>query len=340
MSDCDKGLKPALKDVFPNNHEMSCAKHIEANVTQRYGKQCGRYVVAIAKSFSTRYSNELLDVIRTIKGTAAKYLEDITSSGTLWQSTQWLNANPELPPRYGIVTSNTSESVNNMFADARNLGWPEALEKILDIMSSRICACRLKYQQREGGDVVPRVAQILKSRWDSAASMSVEELELGCGQFKVVELSSVVNDLVFHAPLPTTTTRRGQQSSIHVVKPDLQWCSCGVWQDFMYPCRHGCAVYRKWKEKQFNYVLANLVHPYYKFEFVKQTFRNNVFPVSLDAIKYDGVTKPPMVSKRQPGRPRTKRIRRRSEYLEPEDSPVTCSICGKRGHNRRTCQSG
>jgi hypothetical protein len=57
-------------------------------------------------------------------------------SGILWQSTQWLNADPCLPHRYGIVTSNTSECVNNMFAEARNLGWPEALEKILDIMSS------------------------------------------------------------------------------------------------------------------------------------------------------------------------------------------------------------
>jgi hypothetical protein len=33
-SDQDKGLKPALKEVFPDNIEMSCAKHIEANVTQ------------------------------------------------------------------------------------------------------------------------------------------------------------------------------------------------------------------------------------------------------------------------------------------------------------------
>jgi len=122
VSDRDKGLKPALRDVFPSNHEMSCAKHIEANVSQKYGKQCGKYVIAIAKSFSTRHSSELLDTIRAIKATAATYLEDITRSGILWQSTQWLNPNPYLPPRYGIVTSNTSESVNNKFAEARNLG--------------------------------------------------------------------------------------------------------------------------------------------------------------------------------------------------------------------------
>jgi hypothetical protein len=57
---------------------------------------------------------------------------------------------------------------------------------------------------------------------------------------------------------------------------------------------------------QFDYVLASMVHPYYKFEFVKETFGNNVFPVSLDTIEYDGVIKPPTSIKHQPGRPRTK----------------------------------
>jgi hypothetical protein len=70
VSDCGKGLKPALRDVFPNNHKMSCAKHIEANISQKYGEQCGKYVIAIAKSFSTRHSSELLDTIRAIKATA------------------------------------------------------------------------------------------------------------------------------------------------------------------------------------------------------------------------------------------------------------------------------
>ncbi len=37
--DRDKGLKPALKEVFPDNIEMSCAKHIEANVTTKFGGQ-------------------------------------------------------------------------------------------------------------------------------------------------------------------------------------------------------------------------------------------------------------------------------------------------------------
>jgi hypothetical protein len=90
-----------------------------------------------------------------------------------------------------------------------------------------------------------------------------------------------------------------------LVKPDLQWYSCGVWQDFLYPCQQACAVFRKWKEKDFAYVVGNLVHPYYSFEFVQNTFKNNVFPVCLETIEYDGVTKEPALPKQQAGRTKT-----------------------------------
>ncbi len=129
MSDRDKGLIPALRDVFPQNREMSCAKHIEAKVSKEYGKQCGQHVVAMALSFSTRYSSELLDNIRAMKEAAATHLEGIAMSGILWQSTQWLNADPCLPPFYGIVTSNTSECVKSMLAEARNLAGQKLWRK-------------------------------------------------------------------------------------------------------------------------------------------------------------------------------------------------------------------
>jgi hypothetical protein len=108
-----------------------------------------------------------------------------------------------------------------LFAEARNLGWPEALEKILDIMFSQICACQSKNQQREDWDAVPRVAQILK-KMDAAASLSVDNLELCCGDFKVVE-QTLVADNLFDDNSMSTPPQRGQQSSINIVTPDMQW---------------------------------------------------------------------------------------------------------------------
>ena len=153
-------------------------------------------------------------------------------------------------------------------------------------------------------EVVPRVARILKARWDAAAGMQVMELELEGGDFKVTSAEYGCEDEDGGGVDPGA---RIEQWGHHIVKlsNDLPWCSCGAWQDCMFPCRHGCAVYRKWKEVDFNYVLANLVDEKYTFGNVKNMLRKNVFPVSLDGIQYDGVTKPPLVAKRQSGRPRT-----------------------------------
>ena len=54
MSDCDKGLQPALAEVFPNNFAMSCAMHIKSNVVQRFGQASARQIITIAKTYSAR----------------------------------------------------------------------------------------------------------------------------------------------------------------------------------------------------------------------------------------------------------------------------------------------
>ena len=55
--------------------------------------------------------------------------------------------------------------------------------------------------------------------------MTVLELEAGCGDYKVVKPSSVVED----SDDVLLVTGNGGQERINIVKPALQWCSCGVW---------------------------------------------------------------------------------------------------------------
>jgi hypothetical protein len=80
--------------------------------------------------------------------------------------------------------------------------------------------------------------------------LSVIELQGGCGDFKVVEICGLQEvefekeDNKSNMVPPSVGSQR-----IHIVKLGRQWCSCGVWQEFLYPRRHGCAVYRKWEEK-------------------------------------------------------------------------------------------
>jgi hypothetical protein len=95
ISDQDKGLKPALAATFPRNLDLSCAKHIEANVRQRYGAQCGTFVMRIAMAYSIRQQKWYMEQVRRIKPAAAIYLQQIDG---LWKNTSWLQDNAALPP--------------------------------------------------------------------------------------------------------------------------------------------------------------------------------------------------------------------------------------------------
>jgi hypothetical protein len=48
-----------------------------------------------------------------------------------------------------------------MLAEASEHGWLEAVEKILDVMSTKISQGCQKYKQRHGNEVVQRVAQFV-----------------------------------------------------------------------------------------------------------------------------------------------------------------------------------
>ena len=367
ISDRDKGLKEAMKEVFPNVLEMSCARHIQQNVSTRYGKACGKYVMAMAKTYSVLYYNTLLEQMRTTKVSAAYYIVNMTNNAdgeplkTLWSNCQWNRTpkkdlpNDPLPPRFGIVTSNTAESVNSMFNAARNLPWMDAVETMIDVMIRRNCVCRRKYAGEDSYQSVPWVQRLIKSRWKGTASVSVLELEHECGVYQATTCDSGgggnedeeedSDDSNKQIPKQNKKRRKTESVSlqyrtIHVVRPEVMWCSCGVWQDTLLPCRHACAVYRKSKSADENYILANLVHEYYTHGCVQAMFQKNIYPVSMDTVTYDGETNPPRVSeKRSAGRPRMKRLNPRSKYEEAEDSPIVCSKCGKAGHNKRTCSA-
>ena len=101
---------------------------------------------AMAKSFSSRYVAYLLEKVGACKPAAVDYIANIEE---LWQSTDWNSCERQLPSRYGIVTSNTSECVNNVFGEARDLGWLEAVDKLVDVMSTIIFQCRMKHATKE-----------------------------------------------------------------------------------------------------------------------------------------------------------------------------------------------
>ena len=170
--------------------------------------------MAIAKTYSARSQ-------------AASYIQSIEDCGILWKSSQWLKVEVPYPPRFGIVTSNTSESINSMFARARDLPWMGALEELVNVMSSRICRLRAKYAKKNDNEPVPRVRKLLKARWEKAAAISVLEVEENCGNFEVVSPDygdpedDDNNDVVVGVDVPR------HQHTLHMVNPAMHHrCTC------------------------------------------------------------------------------------------------------------------
>lgn len=188
--------------------------------------------------------------------------------------------------------------------------------------------------QRADFNVVPCVYQILKAHWGAAASMAMTEIELGCaGEFKVAYQRTVL--LLMKASKYVLLVPHGspmqQQSRIHHVKPDVQWCSCGAWQDCtpsMFPCQHVCVLHRKWKRVNLNYVLVtNLGDKYYMLGKVKNAFMRNIsIPVSLDGT-FCCNTAAVGSAMDQKDKKMT------SKFLAAEDLTGACSNCACRGHN-------
>jgi hypothetical protein len=318
ISDRQKGLNGALAKVFPHNHSCNCAIHIARNAEKHGGKRVAQFVHRLASTFSQLESANLLEKIGRISAKGKEYLEKIPPEE--WRSTSWTDA-ARLPPRYGIVTSNMSESTNNMFADARDGSWLLSLDFILGKLMERISFLRKDVKGKEG--VLESIVGRVKSGWDACAGYNVIELGMDGSSYSVSR----------------QTRKAVDSSSRYTINLVNQRCTCGEWQEHGIPCVDALACFRLQQGLTLNEVLEKYVDQLYTYSNARELLSVNIMPVCMDTISPDGVTLPPKESsKRTTGRPKKQRLRKRSRFADnPEESNVVCSKCKQRGHNIRTC---
>ena len=168
ISDRSKGLINALEEVFPDNHGMFCSIHIARNTEKLAGKKVSAMVYSLSKTSSHMVSGEILANIGNLSERALEYVSDIPENQ--WRGTAWLD-DEGLPPRYGICTSNMSESANNMFEKARDKSWLYSMDTILSTMMRRITTLREKHKGKDG--VVHSVKGLLNDRWERVIGYEV-----------------------------------------------------------------------------------------------------------------------------------------------------------------------
>ena len=147
-------------------------------------------------------------LLKQISPNVYEYLDNIDMEH--WHNMQWIKTQkfpPEaqLPPRYGVVTSNTSECINSMIDDYRSEGWTDLLEGVLQKMAEKISENRQHYRMVDGNDVVTKVKQVLKECFHTAAAMQVVELEVDQKYMVAETYGSTINLNQQQVPQTTET---------------------------------------------------------------------------------------------------------------------------------------
>ncbi|KAG7367563.1 hypothetical protein IV203_030234 [Nitzschia inconspicua] len=203
-------------ELLPSTIDILVMDHPRARVAYRNGgKKIAKLVHSLSTTFSGYESRRCWAAIEQVSSKGRAYLEGIPREQ--WQGTAWIE-NPSLPPRFGTVTTNMSESANSMLEKARNGSWLDCIDKIVSIMLERICTLRQKHRGRSG--VVDEMHGILEKRWNNCAGFQVWELLENGGIFSVCRNSRS----------PTEPERS------YVLNIREQTCECGKWQDHEVPC--------------------------------------------------------------------------------------------------------
>ena len=217
---------------------------------------------------------------------AFKYVTDIIPN--TWRNTCW-NLDDSLPPRYGINTSNISESSNSMFEKARDCSWLDSIDIMLDIMSNRIYLLKKKYIRENACDIVAPIVGHLKKLYDASAGFVI--------------IGTDDNEALFR--IKRTDLSLTESRVWHDIDITNQTCSCGKWQEREYPCIDAMGFFRNHELLTFDKIVSTKVSVYYNYDSLQALYKENISSVSLSTLVSDGVTMPPKNQrKRQTGRPK------------------------------------
>ncbi|KAH7847542.1 hypothetical protein Vadar_027378 [Vaccinium darrowii] len=208
--------------------------------------------------------------------------------------------------RYGEMFSNVAESFNSWIKDERYL----PVKNLVDAIRAKIMSMIVERREKASKwvrNICPKMDQKLFDAYQESRTWVV--MPSGDDVYEV------------HSE-PTVTVDIARRT-----------CSCQKWQQNGFPCCHAVgAITNSGKE------LSLYVDPYYHAETYRASYSYSIYPIPTlwmpQHVSGEDVILPPL-SKKPPGRPKTRRIPSRGEKV----SQIKCGRCGKFGnHNRATCK--
>ncbi|XP_077215579.1 uncharacterized protein LOC143850199 [Tasmannia lanceolata] len=209
--------------------------------------------------------------------------------------------------RYDVLTTNRSECYNAVLKDAKKLPIAAAVE-LTRFKSS-------EYIQKR---------QAMGLQWETKCTHYAEKhLGLAREQGRGYTAYRVgVHEFEVRS--------RDHHDVVNLLQ---QTCTCREFQTLGLPCEHAMAAIAITDFDEYDYC-----HKWFRIEMYRETYCEVLHP-TVDRTQWELPPEPlqtvlPPIAKRPPGRPRT----RRSDRELQSGVHRKCTICGKLGHNKRTCR--
>ncbi|KAL0228972.1 hypothetical protein GEMRC1_013592 [Eukaryota sp. GEM-RC1] len=319
ISDRQKGLLPALRNVLPYCHHAYCVWHLAENATGKGYKHAKPFIYQHARSTTIEEYNCLFEELNQLSPSAADYISRIEPE--FWVECMFSGN------RHGMITSNLVESMNACIAEARELPVTHMLEVIREKIAKWFLARREEEKKAENG-VTVAVEKKLVSRMNVVIEEELYATKVDEGLYEV--------------------RYKGKMIRVNIGENYCDSdCQCGRWKKEGIPCVHALTVLRNFGSRGQNYCSQeNSTETFLK------VYQGKVFGVD-DVRKNDSVRHiEPPVNKPPPGCPGKVRGRKgakptvafkrstnqsANEEFSEEKEQRRCSLCRQGGHNKATC---
>ncbi|KAL2244088.1 UNVERIFIED_CONTAM: hypothetical protein Sindi_0526800 [Sesamum indicum] len=315
ISDRQKGLVEALKDLVPDAEHRFCLRHMYENFKVKFKSvELKEYFWRAASTANRREFEgfmkkieELDPKIKVDVETASEWLRKINPQ-------HWARSHFPVHSKCDILVNNLCESFNNYILEARDKPIISMFEWIRTKLMSRLQLKR-EGMEKYGGSICPNILKKINKQQHAARNCFIRWC--GGGEY---EIDHFLNK--------------------YVVDLEKKTCSCGMFQLTGYPCCHACSAIVSKRARMDDYV-----DDFYKKTVYLKVYNDMIHavPGAQDYIKTSFQPfKPPKIKKKR-GRP--KKLRRKGpNELQSNTSTRkglthTCSKCLQIGHNKGSCKN-
>ncbi|CAN6357141.1 unnamed protein product [Urochloa humidicola] len=134
MTDKQKGLIPAVREIFPDSEHKFCVRHLYQSFQVWFkGETLKNQLWACARSTSITQWTENMDKMKALNKEAYEWLEELSPN-------TWVRAFFSDFPKCDVLLNNNSEVFNKYILDARELPILSMIERIKCQFMTRVCS--------------------------------------------------------------------------------------------------------------------------------------------------------------------------------------------------------